>query len=146
MFVMKNSLMKQLQEEWRAVVHGIGSQMKPVLLSHDLTKVDGIVMMRVEKDKALTKAELADRLNFEPASLTRSLNRLVKRGLLHRYTDPADKRYIRIELTPAGKELTQTLKQKMLSVWNQVLGECDPVEITQFIRILEKARNNLVQK
>ncbi|MBS0352147.1 MAG: MarR family transcriptional regulator [Proteobacteria bacterium] len=143
---MKTNLLKQLQDEWRAVVQSIGSQMKPILLTHDLTKVDGIILMRVEKEQAMTKAELAEKLNFEPASLTRSLDRLVKRKLLHRYTDSADKRYIRIELTSTGKALTQGLKQEMLSIWNQALGKCEPDEITSFIRILEKARGNLTQK
>ncbi len=141
---MNRDLIKKLHDEWRAVVHTLSAKMKPILQAQDLTKVDGIVMMTVKKNKARTKAELAERLHFEPASLTRSLNRLVQRGLVQRYSDPADKRCVHIELTQDGKNLTQTLEKAMLTIWKTAFKGAAQPDITTFIKLLQNARHNLL--
>ena len=140
---MDKDLIKQLHEEWRAVVQAIGRKLKPILGAQKLTRVDGIVMMTVQKGKARTKAELAERLHFEPASLTRSLNRLVKRGLIRRYPDPADKRFIRLELTKSGESLTQALEKNMLSIWKTAFQDATHQETLIFIKLLQNAQRNL---
>ena len=120
--------------------------MKPVLQQHQLTKVDGIIMMIVKKGNAKTKAELAERLHFEPASLTRSLKRLVERQLILRFEDPNDKRFIRLELTDAGQKITQTLEKHMLSIWKNAFDDASEKEIKTFIKLLKNARQNLINR
>lgn len=141
---MEKDLIKQLHSEWRGLVQAIGAKMKPVLQAHDLTKVDGIVMMTVRKKSARTKAELAQRLHFEPASLTRSLNRLVQRGLIHRYADPADKRFIRLALTVTGEKLTQTLEKNMLAFWKTAFRGASAKDLRFFTTLLTNAKQNLL--
>lgn len=142
---MDKDLIAQLHNEWRAFVQALHARMKPILQAQNLTRVDGIVMMTIKKAKCPTKAELAERLLFEPASLTRSLNRLADHGLIHRYTDPADKRFTRLELTTAGEKLTQILEKNMLSIWKTAFHNTTNQELTFFTQLLSQAKHNLTK-
>ncbi len=136
---MHQELIKELHSEWRVLVQAIGQKLKPILQNRDLTKVDGIALLTVKKHRVCTKAELAECLHFEPASLTRSLDRLVKRKLLLRYTDSKDKRYVCLELSPTGKTLTRYLEKSILSVWQNAFKDVSENEIQIFIKLLQNA-------
>lgn len=140
---MEKEIIKQLHEEWRAVVQAFGKRLKPILHSHNVTRVDSIIMLTIHKGNARTKAELAERLHFEPASLTRSLNRLVKHGLIKRYPDPTDKRFVRLELTASGGSLTKALEKNMLAIWKSAFQHVTREETLVFIKLLQGIQRNL---
>ena len=50
-------------------------------------------------------AALADDMGVHPSNATRACDRLVAAGLLDRRDNPADRRHLLLELTPAGREL-----------------------------------------
>jgi len=53
--------------------------------------------------------ELADRLDRRPNSTVGLVDRLVRRRLVRRVADPADRRRVRVRLTAAGERLLGTL-------------------------------------
>jgi DNA-binding MarR family transcriptional regulator len=55
--------------------------------------------------EGISLSELARKLNLSPATLNETVNSLEGRGLVSREPDPADKRRIRIVLTPGGTEM-----------------------------------------
>jgi DNA-binding MarR family transcriptional regulator len=61
----------------------------------------GALMM--EADTALRATDLALALNVSNAALTGRIARLAQAGLVRREADPADRRTMRIVLTPAGE-------------------------------------------
>ncbi|MFD1213296.1 MarR family winged helix-turn-helix transcriptional regulator [Arthrobacter sp. GCM10027362] len=52
---------------------------------------------------------VAAELGVHPSNATRTCERLVVAGLIKRRDDPADRRYVRLELTARGKELVATV-------------------------------------
>lgn len=52
---------------------------------------------------------VAAELGVHPSNATRTCDRLVVAGLIVRREDPADRRYIRLDLTPRGRALVQTV-------------------------------------
>jgi DNA-binding MarR family transcriptional regulator len=52
---------------------------------------------------------VAAELGVHPSNATRTCDRLVVAGLVRRREDPADRRYVRLELTPKGKGLVDTV-------------------------------------
>lgn len=58
---------------------------------------------------ALTAGELAGQILLTCSGLSHRLNRLQQRGLIRRETDPADRRRVRVRLTPAGRRLIEDL-------------------------------------
>lgn len=79
----------------------VGQEM---LLLH-LWQVDGI-----------TQSELAEDICVQPATLTRSLDRLSKMGLVERRVDAEDQRVSRVHLTEAGRAKREPIEQ----VWNEL--------------------------
>lgn len=140
---MKRELMKELITSWRETTQMLKAKLKPILQEYDLTKVDAKVIMIVKKKDAKTKAEIAKYLNFEPASLTRSIDRLVARKILNRFEDEQDKRYVRIELSQQGEQLAKEFKKKFINIWKLACDGATEEEIIAFTKLLKHFKNNL---
>jgi DNA-binding MarR family transcriptional regulator len=52
---------------------------------------------------------VARELGVHPSNATRTCERLVVAGLLSRREDPADRRFLQLDLTDAGRELVETV-------------------------------------
>ncbi|MFT3715891.1 MAG: MarR family transcriptional regulator [Gordonia sp. (in: high G+C Gram-positive bacteria)] len=72
-------------------------------LSMTLLRVIGIL-----RDRTPTMSELADHLGLDRSSITGLVDRAAARGLLQKVTDTADRRAVRVRLTPAGRNLADT--------------------------------------
>ena len=57
-----------------------------------------------EAGEPLTLGELAERLSCVRSNITQLVDRLEADGLVKRFADPADRRSVRAELTPLGRE------------------------------------------
>ena len=62
-----------------------------------------LAMMHYRKRSSLT--ELADAANFDQATLSRTIHRMVRNKLIVRLSDVADMRVTRLALTPEGENL-----------------------------------------
>jgi DNA-binding MarR family transcriptional regulator len=56
-------------------------------------------------------SELAEAKNISRPAISQGVDLLVNKGLITRTTNPQDRRYIQLELTPAGNELLDTVFQ-----------------------------------
>lgn len=62
-----------------------------------------------DEDQAATVNRLADELGISLASASRAVDGLVRRGLVTRQEDPADRRVRRLAVTAAGEEVADEL-------------------------------------
>ncbi|MBP2366251.1 MarR family winged helix-turn-helix transcriptional regulator [Pseudonocardia parietis] len=67
------------------------------------------VLMMVDNHGPLNLSAVAAGLGVHRSNGTRVVDRLVNAGLLDRRDDPADRRNLVLELTPAGRELVDTI-------------------------------------
>jgi DNA-binding MarR family transcriptional regulator len=95
------SLAQQLAEELRPAGIGIGQW--PVLMS--LWARDG-----------MSQAELSRVVAIEPPTMVRTIDRMVRDGLVARVSDPDDGRVTRIRLTERGRSLRDELVPKAAAV------------------------------
>ena len=140
---MHNELVKNLHPKWRKAQCTLKHALKPLLEEFSLTKVDARIIMVIQRNMALSKAELATHLSFEPASLTRSLDRLVDRGIIERKTDEQDKRFVRLQLTSTGDKLVKQYKQQVRKVWRAAFSGLSDESIENFRSVLETIITNL---
>src|SRR4051812_31562618 len=75
--------------------HGLGAATFGVL----------VTLARLETAGAVSQRRLMDELNLTSGTISVRMDRLVAEGLVHRETDPEDRRNVRITLTAAGREL-----------------------------------------
>jgi MarR family transcriptional regulator, transcriptional regulator for hemolysin len=64
-----------------------------------------VVLRALHLEPGLHQRELATRLHIEGPTLTRHLDRLEAHGLVVRRRDAADRRALRIEMTPSGETM-----------------------------------------
>ena len=64
-----------------------------------VTRPQWRVLARLKREPGLRQVELAERLDMEPITLCRIVDRLEEAGLVERKTDPSDRRAWLLELT-----------------------------------------------
>lgn len=75
----------------------------------DVTPEQWVVLFRLHEHEGLTQSELGDRTVKDKTTVTRLLDRLETKDLVHRRRDPRDRRSQRIFLTPSGSEALAAL-------------------------------------
>lgn len=69
---------------------------------------------------------VAAELGVHPSNATRTCERLVVAGLIERRDDPADRRYVRLELTEKGNELVGTVLEHRRQAIAAVIARMAP--------------------
>jgi MarR family transcriptional regulator for hemolysin len=85
----------------------------------------------------------ADRLDVEPISLTRMIDRMEESGLLERRRDPTDRRAWRVHLAPRGRELIEQVRSHAEPLRELLLAGLDPAQRIALASSLEVVRANL---
>lgn len=62
---------------------------------------------------SISLIDLAENLNLDNSTMSRTVNNLVVSGLAERETDPADRRYVTIRLTADGEKLYKKIEDSM---------------------------------
>jgi DNA-binding MarR family transcriptional regulator len=66
--------------------------------------------------------ELAEVMNLDKSTTSRTINNLVNSNVVVRETDPQDRRFTKIRLTPKGQGLFCELNDNMDQYYEQILG------------------------
>ncbi len=75
-----------------------------------LTQYRSLVVLASQGPSAITS--LAEALAVTPPTASRLCERLVRKGLVRRRTDPHDRRQVRVTLTPAGRRLVDEVTER----------------------------------
>jgi DNA-binding MarR family transcriptional regulator len=77
------------------------------------------VLRALWEQEGLMHTELARRLQVQPATITKMLQRMQKAGFIERRPDPDDQRVSRVYLTEAGRAVRANVQE----VWRQLEEE-----------------------
>ncbi|WP_235493292.1 MarR family winged helix-turn-helix transcriptional regulator [Leifsonia sp. Leaf336] len=75
-----------------------------------------------------TLGNVATELGVHASNATRTCEKMVRAGLIHRAEDPADRRFVRVALTPAGAELVERVIGHRRTALAEVLAGMEPDE------------------
>jgi len=76
-----------------------------------VTRAQWKVLFRLTREPGLRQVELADKLDVEPITLSRIIDRLAEAGLVERTPDPADRRAWRLQVTETAQPLIKKLRK-----------------------------------
>ncbi|MCC7198502.1 MAG: MarR family transcriptional regulator [Gammaproteobacteria bacterium] len=109
----------------------------------DVSSAQWLVLMILSHHDDVMAANLAKRLNYDPGSMTRLLDRLQDKGLIQRTRLDDDRRCIRIELTEAGRTLAPQLPTAAISAINKSLTGFTAEEHQLLNSLLRRMIDNL---
>ena len=100
----------------------------------DLTMAQMKVLFVLHHDGPAGVTELAEALGVAPPSMTGTLDRLVRGGLVERGADATDRRRVITTLTPAGAALVERLQQGRRARLLAALAQLDDVALADLER------------
>jgi DNA-binding MarR family transcriptional regulator len=110
----------ELVARLRAVIGRLARQLNETSTGEGLTPTQYSVLGLVRGRGPLGLAELASLEGLNPTMLSRVVRALDSGGLIRRLPDPSDLRAARVEITPAGAEVHERIRDHR----TQVLSEC----------------------
>lgn len=105
-----------------------------------LCKTDFFVMCTI-MDKGdngqITISELASRAKMLPSAISRTLKGLEERGYVERNVNKNDRRNTYVELTDAGKLVTEEARKTMAEFGKSVMAQVDEADMKRLISYLD---------
>lgn len=89
-------------------------------------------------EKSLRMKELAEKLGVTTGTLTVTVDKLERRGLIERRRHESDRRSYRVQLTPAGEEHFASHHEYHLKLTEDLVSSLSPEELACFRTVLEK--------
>lgn len=108
-----------------------------------VTSTQWRVLLRLAREPGLKQVELAERLDVEPITACRIVDRLEESGLVERRRDPADRRVWRLAITPAAEPLVERLRAMGETVAQAAFAGLSGAEIEQARSLLARVRDNV---
>lgn len=93
--------------------------------------------------EGLTVGEIAEMLVVEAPSITRTVQRMARQGLVEKHAHPTDARQVIVKLTEKGQALQRTIPQVMSEYEEQMLAGISEIERAFLMRLLKQMLHNL---
>ncbi|KRD25129.1 MULTISPECIES: MarR family winged helix-turn-helix transcriptional regulator [Acidovorax] len=107
----------------RKVMSSIRTQADAQLSSHELTYAQWLPLFKLSLNETATVASLARDLETDPASMTRSLDRMEAKGLVVRERSTVDRRVVQLKLTAEGQRIAALVPPVLADVLNGHLSD-----------------------
>lgn len=102
------------------------------------------VLFMLHRTPGINQGQIAERLEVEPITTCRMIDRLEQAGLVERRRDPSDRRAWQIFLTDEADPLLSQLGFVAEDMRAQSLQGFAPDEVEQLQSMLDRLRNNLI--
>ena len=122
----------ELVARLRGVIPRIARQFNETSTGADLTPTQYSVLALVHVRGPLGLAELTELEGLNPTMLSRIIKVLDERGLIRRLPDPSDMRAARVEVTPAGEQLHDLIREQRTQVLSEWLERL-PAETAELL-------------
>ncbi|GIH26717.1 hypothetical protein Aph01nite_50270 [Acrocarpospora phusangensis] len=136
---------QRLLERLGELQHGMGRffarDRSLPLLASNLTMQQLKVVMTLSFLGSASGQDLARELGIGLGTITGIVDRVVAQGLASRHEDPSDRRVRRVELTPAGRDLSTQILDAGAATWRDLLAHLD----LDTLRDLERVMRRLVE-
>lgn len=104
---------KQLREMVRILERKLGILQESEFSCCGITMSQCHALVEIGRAKSISLSELAELLNLENSTMSRTVNNLVTNELVKRDIDEQDRRYVTISLTDSGHKLYEGIEEDM---------------------------------
>lgn len=119
------------------------SQLDSLLKPYDLTfaRYEALVLLTFSRTGALPLSKIGERLMVHPTSVTNTVDRLERSGLVTRRPNPRDGRGVLAEITDAGRDVVRRATADLMAAdfGMEMYGEAELGEMFDLLRTLRVA-------
>jgi len=108
-----------------------------------VTRAQWKVLFRLSRQPGLRQVELADKLDVEPITLSRIIDRLAEANLVERTADPSDRRAWRLQVTETAQPLIAKLRKLAEGLVDDAFRGLNERELEVMRGNLARIRENL---
>ena len=119
------------------------SQREFDLLGIEINVEQWILLKAIEERQVLSQNELAKTTNRDPASITRTLDLLQKKGLIIREAIPDNRRQYHVKLTKVGSYFVLQNMPLINDMRNKAIKGFSKEEVKQLIALLKRVQDNM---
>lgn len=134
-----------LRDLVRALEKNIGALEKSELFCCGVTVGQCYAVLEIGLAGEISLIDLANLLNLDKSTMSRTVNNLVNRKLVDRYTDSDNRRYVKLILTEQGRVVFDKINATFDLYLNNVfetISESKREQVTESIEILIGALKN----
>jgi DNA-binding MarR family transcriptional regulator len=117
--------------------------LEPVFEAHGFTLVQFQILALLRDGIAVNPKHICTQFRHNSGALTRVIDQLAERGLLERSRRDRDRRKVELELTPAGREVIESLIPLVVEKLNLALADFSTAEVQELMRLLLKLSGSL---
>jgi len=133
---------KQLREMIRFLERKLGIIEEDEVACCGITIAQCHALVEIGRAKSISLNELAELLNLENSTMSRTVNNLVNNELVKRDIDPQDRRYVTISLTESGTKIFEGIEESMNLYFKRVynsIPEDKRLQVMESMQILLEA-------
>jgi len=113
---------------------------------YKLSAQDFGILFRLWKQGGLSQVQIASLMMRDKTTITRRLDAMVKKGLIERRSDPADRRLFRIHLTQEGMMAAERLMAVVDAFQKEVLADISDEHKEITIATLKKITEQVARR
>ena len=103
------------------------------------------VLRMLWEQEGRTHSELAGKLNVQPATITKMIQRMERAGFVERRSDPNDERVSRVYLTETGRNIQADVQRIWRTLETETFAGFNEEELEKLRQFFERIRDNLSQ-
>ncbi|MCW2879428.1 MAG: Transcriptional regulator-like protein [Sphaerisporangium sp.] len=141
----REELIARIGESQHSLGRAFAHDRSTPLLAVNLTMQQLKVALILAHRGSVSGQELAHSLGTGLGTVTGIVDRLVAQGLVTRREDPSDRRVRRVELSDAGRRMTEELADAGLTSYRRLLDRLDLDTLRQLEGVMRKLRAAAVE-
>lgn len=131
-----------LRESIRVLERKLGILEDSEMSCCGLTMAQCHALVEIGRAKRISLVDLSGMIGLDTSTMSRTVNNLVTKKMAKRELDPNDRRYVTIQLTPAGDTHFREIESSMESYFGKIyeaIPEQDRAQVNKSLAILLKA-------
>jgi DNA-binding MarR family transcriptional regulator len=130
-----------LGRTWAALDHAFSDALKPYGITP--TQYNVLRILRGAGEKGLCRGEVMERMITKVPDATRLLDRMEAAGLIGRFRDAVDRRFVTTTITEAGLGLLRELDEPVMVLHRRHFSALDEAELRALIDLLDRVRGEV---
>ena len=125
-----------------SLVNAVARGMARIVAAHGLTHIDFALLRLFLGAEEWTTTQLAEMLPLAPSGISRSVGKLVERGLIRRRRLLSDRRVVILTLTEGGLKLTQDLHIRVQAFDSRLCEDVSEEDMAAFVSVTSRVVAN----